>query len=204
MELLLKRPELVLFVSLLGIVPVFACNAILGNEKRTLAEDDLDGRDGGGTAPAPTPSAPPTTSDDSGGSTPVEQDAAPVDAGADAAPIRLPDPACVKSTNPSDAVRKVEMDLSPAPVRNGDDLTVSAYYTVYGDNALTNVRLDFCSPDGAKVDPGGGFNYLGGGGNVTRRWQTKNPVKLPVGRTQAQVIADGSPSLKLVWNIDVK
>lgn len=198
----MKRPELVLFVSLLGIVPVFACNAILGNEKRTLAEDDLDGSDSG-RSPTPTPSAAPTPATDSGSTTP-EQDAAPVDAGADAAPLRLPDPTCVKSTNPSDALRKVEMDLSPAPVRNGDDLTVSAYYTVYGDNALTNVRLDFCSPDGAKVDPGGGFNYLGGGGNVTRRWQTKNPVKLPVGRTQAQVIADGSPSLKLVWDIDVK
>jgi len=189
------------FVLPLGLVPVLACNAILGNEKRTLDEDlalknDPPRPDGGQTPTTPNP-----TSD--GGSTIPDEDAAPTDSGVDAAPLRMPDASCVKSTTPKDAVKKVEMDLSPTPVRNGD-LTVSAYYTIYGDNALTNVRLDFCTPDGAKVDPGGGFNYLGGGGAVTRRWQTKNAVTLPFGRTQAQVIADGSPSLKLVWDIDIK
>lgn len=182
-------------------MPLLACNAILGNERRTLDEDlaltDAPARADGGQNPV--------GPDPEGGTTlPADDAAPPGDSGADAAPLRQPQAACLKSTSPQDAVKKVELDLSPTPVRSGDGLTVSAYFTVYGDNALTNIRLDFCTPDGAKVDPGGGFNYLGGGGAVTRRWQTKNPVGLPLGRSQAQVIADGSPSLKLVWDIDVR
>jgi hypothetical protein len=180
----------------LVLVGVGACNQVLGIEDVTVGLDgelaQPDRRDSGtSSAEASTDVVVPLPPADAGSD-------AGYDAGFDAGP-RPPDPGCLKATNPQDAVKRVELDTSPAPV--SDATTTSGFYSIYGDNALTNVHLDFCTPEGASIDVGGGFNYLGGGGAVTRRWQTKNAVKLPKGRNQAQVRADGSPSLKLVYDI---
>ena len=115
----------------------------------------------------------------------------------------MPDPGCLKTNGAvtPNAVRRVEIDKSPAPVIT--TTTVTASFTIFGDNALSNVHLDFCTHDGLKADIGGGTNFLGGGGAVTRQWQTKNVTAVPVGRVQAQVYSDDPPTLRHLSNIDL-
>lgn len=106
--------------------------------------------------------------------------------------------ACAKTTMPKSAVLRVEIDTEPAaPVKDGTHVT--AYFTVVGNNSLDAPQLDFCTKDGAVTNAGGGLDFLGGGGDVSRRWRTKEAVKLPLGVVQAQVVANdsgGAPELK--------
>lgn len=175
---------------------VGACNAILGNVEPTL-DDSL-----GAEPPRADGAA------DVGRSIRLD-DAAIVDVGvgidaeAEAGP-RGPDPKCVASSasvSPN-AVRRVEIDPSPTPVKTAT--TIAALFSVYGDNALSNVRLDFCTSEGAKTNVGGGTTFLGGGGAVTRRWQTKSVATLPSGIAQAQVYSDDPPVLRYVANVDLR
>ncbi|MBL8608348.1 MAG: hypothetical protein JNL38_13575 [Myxococcales bacterium] len=178
-------------------ITVGACNAILGNVEPTL--DDSFG--------SSEPSRP-DAGVDAGRSIRLE-DAAIVDVGtppdsaAEAGP-RGPDPKCVASSasvSPN-AVRRVEIDATPTPVKTPS--TIAALFSVYGDNALSNVRLDFCTSEGAKTNIGGGTTFLGGGGAVTRRWQTKNVATLPTGMAQAQVYSDDPPVLRYIANVDLR
>jgi len=194
--------RLVRLAALAAVVHAAACNSVLGNEERTL--DDLIGKvDAGGSA-----------SDSGVDSGELHRIDNPVDASAtdattsvpDAnvdAGLRMPDASCLKTSGmvSSNAVRKVEKDTSPVPVVT--PTTVTASFTIHGDNALSNVHLDFCTPDGLKADVGGGTNFLGGGGAVTRRWQTKAVTTVPVGRVQAQVYSDDPPVLRYLTNIDL-
>lgn len=100
--------------------------------------------------------------------------------------------ACAKTTMPKSAVLRVEIDSEPAaPVKDGTSVT--AYFTVVGNNNLDAPQLDFCTKNGAVTNAGGGVDLLpGGGGDVPRRWRTKVAVKLPLGVVQAQVVANDS------------
>ncbi len=177
-----------------------ACNSVLGITDVTVADDAPPNR--ARTDAGDAPSDPGSSSSGDPGPGPDATTDGGADAGvADAGPLP-PDPACVKAPVSLNAVLRVELDPNPAPVKNGT--TITGRYSVYGNNAMSNVRIDFCTSEGLKADPGGGTTFLGGGGAETRRWQTNNDVTLPLGIVQAQVYADGSPSLKRTYDITLQ
>lgn len=178
---------------------VAACNAILGNVQPTL-DDSLSLID---AAPGPDAPSLPDRDDHLGDVVVIPEAGADASGDADAGP-RQPDPSCVATSGQvsNNAVKKVEMDTTPTPTRTAT--TVTAAFSIYGDNALSNVRLDFCTADGLKSNVGGGINFLGGGGAVTRHWQTKNPATLPLGLAQAQVWSDDPPVLRYITTLDLR
>lgn len=194
--------RLVRLAALVAVVHAAACNSLLGNEELTL--DDVVGRvDGGGSEiDSGLDSGELHRIDNPVDASATDSTTSVPDANVDAG-LRMPDATCLKTSGmvSSNAVRKVEKDTSPAPVVT--PTTVTASFTIYGDNALSNVHLDFCTPDGLKADVGGGTNFLGGGGAVTRRWQTKAVTAVPVGRVQAQVYSDDPPVLRYLTTIDL-
>ncbi len=178
---------------------VAACNAILGNVEPTL-DDSLTLVD---AAPGPDAATLADRDNRLGDVIVLPESGADADADADAGP-RQPDPTCLATNGQvnANAVRKVEMDTSPTPTRTAT--TITAAFSVYGDNALSSVRLDFCTADGLKSNVGGGINFLGGGGAVTRHWQTKSPATLPLGLAQAQVWSEDPPVLRYITTMDLR
>ena len=178
---------------------VIGCNSLLENEERSL-DNDVRVDAGRSTKDGAVDSSPLQRVEADASADARVTDAATPDA--DAGP-RMPDPACLKASGmvSPNAVLRVEKDATPAPIVTATTVTLS--FTIVGNNGMSGVRLDLCTPDGLTANAGGGTTFLGGGGAVARRWQTNSATLVPIGKVQAQVYSDDPPVLRYLANLDV-